>query len=148
VLKEKLLALKEEDLPHILAASGLKLRGEDANIVDGLLVDLFGVVDPEKHGLRRDELRRILTTLIKRIDSTPKTREITMHYRLPVTGATVASPRRAAARPAITMIRRLALYGFKRNPPRPGKAQGIAIQPRAGLPFPVAAGFKPESLRT
>lgn len=47
VLKEKLLALKEEDLPHILAASGLKLRGEDANIVDGLLVDLFGVVAGE-----------------------------------------------------------------------------------------------------
>jgi hypothetical protein len=29
VLKERLLALKEEDLPHILAATGLKLRGED-----------------------------------------------------------------------------------------------------------------------
>ena len=72
MLKEKLLALKEEDLPHILAASGLKLRGEDANIVDGLLVDLFGVVDPEKHGLRRDELRRILTTLIKRIELDPQ----------------------------------------------------------------------------
>jgi hypothetical protein len=55
-LKERLLALKEEDLPHILAASGLKLRGEDPAAVDDLLIELLGI-DPEKHDLRRDELR-------------------------------------------------------------------------------------------
>jgi hypothetical protein len=92
VLKERLLTLKEEDLPHILAATGLKLRGEDPAAVDGLLIDLLGI-DPEKHGLRRDELRGVLTTLIKRIELNPKTREYSVHYRLPVTGVKVASPR-------------------------------------------------------
>lgn len=44
-LKERLLALKEEDLPHILEASGLKLRGENPAVVDGLLIDILGI-DP------------------------------------------------------------------------------------------------------
>jgi hypothetical protein len=51
-------------LPHILAASGLKLRGDDPEIVDGLLIDLLSI-DPEKHNLRRDELRGVLATLIR-----------------------------------------------------------------------------------
>jgi hypothetical protein len=87
-LKERLLALKEEDLPHILEASGLKLRGENPAVVDGLLIDILGI-DPEKHSLRRDELRGVLTTLVKRIELHPKTREYTIHYRLPVTGVKV-----------------------------------------------------------
>jgi hypothetical protein len=91
-LKERLSGLNEADLLHILAASGLKLRGENPAMVDGLLIDLLGI-DPEKHGLQRDELRGVLATLIKRVELDPKTREYSIHYRLPVTGVKVASPR-------------------------------------------------------
>lgn len=93
-LKERLRAIDEEDLRRILAATGLKLRGDDP-----LVLDMIGYSDKQR--LEPDELRRVLTTLVERVELDPKTRDFTIRYRLPVqqfrgknlTGVKLASPR-------------------------------------------------------
>jgi hypothetical protein len=48
---------------------------------------------PAGPSLKPEELRRVLTSLVERIELDPKTRDFTIKYRLPVTGVKVASPR-------------------------------------------------------
>lgn len=86
VLKAKLLAIREDDLIGVLSAQGIKLRGADPR-----LLELIGYSDEEY--LKPDELRRVLTTVVERIEMEPKTRDFRIKYRLPVTGVKVASPR-------------------------------------------------------
>jgi DNA invertase Pin-like site-specific DNA recombinase len=78
-LKEQLLAIKESDLRRVLGANALKLRGEDE-----LTLEMIGYSEKERMG--REELRRVLSTLVERIDLDPKTRRFEIRYRLPVTG--------------------------------------------------------------
>jgi len=85
-LKERLLAINEKDLRRVLAANALKLRGEDE-----LTLDMVGY--SEKLRMGRSELRRVLTTMVERVQLDPKTRRFTIRYRLPATGVKLASPR-------------------------------------------------------
>ena len=85
-LKEKLLAINEEDMRRVLAANALKLRGDDE-----LVLDMIGYSDKQR--LVPDELRRVLTALVERVELDPKTRNFAIRYRLPVPGVKVASPR-------------------------------------------------------
>jgi hypothetical protein len=48
---------------------------------------------PNGPQLKPDELRRVLTALVERIELEPATREFTIRYRIPVTGVKMASPR-------------------------------------------------------
>jgi hypothetical protein len=86
-LKDKLLAVDEDHLIALLAANGMRLRGADHR-----LIDLMWGYDEGK-ALDSDQLRRVLTALVERIELDPKTRDFTIRYRLPVTGVKVASPR-------------------------------------------------------
>ena len=85
-LKQHLLAINEGDLRRVLAATALKLRGDDE-----LVLDMIGYSDKQR--LVPDELRRVLTSLVERVVLDPKTRNFAIRYRLPVTGVNVASPR-------------------------------------------------------
>ena len=51
--------------------------------------------ESEERRLSTDELRRVMHTLVDRVVLDPKTRELTVHYRLNVkpTGVKLASPR-------------------------------------------------------
>ena len=88
-LKEKLNALSEADLRQALLASAMRIRGTEEM--------LWGFWDdPAKlEQLKPEALRHVLTTVVDRIelDPTKDPLESTIHYRLPITGARVASPR-------------------------------------------------------
>ena len=110
-LKERLSTLSERDLREALLASAMRLRGTE-NMLQGFWDD------PSKlEQLKPAALRHVLTTLVDRIELNPKTDPLkfTIHYRLPITGARVASPRQSAAKPAIKIVRRLCLTGFRRR---------------------------------
>lgn len=93
-LKDKLSAITEGDMRRALAATALKLRGDDPAVLE-----MIGYTDRER--VSPDALRRVLTALVERIELDPKTREIAIRYRLPVegpkarklTGVELASPR-------------------------------------------------------
>jgi hypothetical protein len=53
--------------------------------------EMFGIAEGRK--LDRAELRRVVMTLIERVELDPSTRKFLIHYQLPLTGARVASPR-------------------------------------------------------
>jgi len=71
----------------MLSINGLELRE------GGGAFYLLG--EPEERRLDAGELRRVLHTLVDRVELDPKTRELTVHYRLNMkpTGVKVASPR-------------------------------------------------------
>ena len=83
-------ASKEEiaEVARVLAANALKLRGDDE-----MVLDMIGYCDRER--LEPDQLRRVLVSLVERIELDPKTRQFNIRYRLPVTdtGVKVATPR-------------------------------------------------------
>ncbi len=92
-LKEKLLAINEDDLRRALAATALAMRGDDP-----LVLEMISYKDRER--IAPEALRRVLTALVERIELDPKTREFTIRYKLPVpirpkelTGVKLASPR-------------------------------------------------------
>ncbi|HUG77883.1 MAG TPA: hypothetical protein VML57_10400, partial [Burkholderiales bacterium] len=60
-LKEKLLAIDEHDLRRALAATRLKIRGDDQ-----IILDWIGYDDKERLG--HDELRRVLVALVERVE--------------------------------------------------------------------------------
>ena len=43
--------------------------------------------------MKRDEIRRVLTTLVDRIELDPGTRDLRVRYKTPLTGVNLASPR-------------------------------------------------------
>jgi hypothetical protein len=47
----------------------------------------------DKQRIEPDQLRRVLTALVERVELDPKTRNFAIRYRLPVTGVKVATPR-------------------------------------------------------
>jgi hypothetical protein len=63
------------------------MRGDDMEL-DWGWSDL-----PQMERLKPEVLRQVLTTLVERIDLDPKTLTFEIHYRLPITGVKVASPR-------------------------------------------------------
>ena len=88
-LKTKLMSLDPSDIRYILAVNGLEVRGDSG------MLDLFGY--SEDHRLHPGELRKILTTIVERVDLDPITRKFTVRYRLPIpTGVKMASPRGTA----------------------------------------------------
>lgn len=91
-LKDKLAAINEDDMGWALAAYGLKLRGDSPD-----KLAMIGYSDKDK--LAPDELRRVLTTLVERIELDAATRKFNIRYRLPVgtpaanaAGVKLASP--------------------------------------------------------
>ena len=95
-LKDKLAAINESDMRRALTAYGLKLRGDDP-----MVLEMAGYTDKDK--MTPDALRRVLTTLVERIELDANTRQFEIRYRLPVskinpagktpTGFEMASPR-------------------------------------------------------
>ena len=85
VLKRQLQAIEEKDVKELLAWTSL----DTAMGFDNELIDLRG----ETQKLDRGQTRRVLTTLIERVELDPATRKFLIHYKLPLTGARVASPR-------------------------------------------------------
>jgi site-specific DNA recombinase len=87
-LKKQLTAINEKDLRRALAATALKLRGDDQ-----MVLDMIGYDDKQR--IEPDQLRRVLTALVERVELDPKTRAFTIRYRLPVTvpGVKLATPR-------------------------------------------------------
>ena len=71
----------------MLTINGLELRE------GGGMFYLLG--QPEEQRLDAGQLRRVLHTLLDRVELDPKTRELTLRYRLAVkrTGVKLASPR-------------------------------------------------------
>ena len=71
----------------MVSINGLELRE------GGVVFYLLG--ESEERRLDASELRRVLHTLVDRVVLDPKTRELTVHYRLNVrpTGVKLASPR-------------------------------------------------------
>ena len=86
VLKQRLLAIDAKDIRHVLAANGLEVRDGGAG-----MLELLGYSKEQR--MQPDQLRRLLTSVISRVELDPKTRELTVLYRLPVTGVKLASPR-------------------------------------------------------
>ena len=71
----------------MLTINGLELR-EGGGV-------FYLLSESEERRLDAGELRRVLHTLVDRVKLEPKTRELTLHYRLNVkpTGVKLASPR-------------------------------------------------------
>ncbi len=86
-LKERLLTIDADEIRTMLSINGLELRE------GGGVFYLLG--ESEERRLDAGELRRVLHTLVDRVELDPKTRELTVHYRLNVkpTGVKLASPR-------------------------------------------------------
>ena len=86
-LKERLRTIDTDDIRTMLSINGLELRE------GGGAFYLLG--ESEERRLSTDELRRVMHTLVDRVVLDPKTRELTVHYRLNVkpTGVKLASPR-------------------------------------------------------
>ena len=86
-LKKRLLTIDADDIRSMLSINGLELRE------GGGAFYLLG--EPEERRLDAGELRRVLHTLVDRVELNPKTREFTLRYRLNVksTGVRLASPR-------------------------------------------------------
>jgi hypothetical protein len=63
------------------------MRGDDMEVDRGWS-DL-----PKMERLKPEVLRHVLTALVERIELDPKTLKFSIHYRLPITGVKVASPR-------------------------------------------------------
>lgn len=89
-LRQQLRAIDEEDVTAILTATADKLTRGNAN--------LSMLVWGEDRSLPAAELRRVLTTLVERVEMDPATRRFTIKYRLPLTGVKRATPRGFEAR--------------------------------------------------
>ena len=88
-LKARLMEINEEEIRFALLVSGAELR-DGAGSWEGEFG--FGA----QHRIEPDQLRKVLTALVERIELDPETRKISVYYRLPLfkkTGAKVASPR-------------------------------------------------------
>jgi site-specific DNA recombinase len=77
-LKQRLMEFSANDIRYLLQAHGIELgRGEQ-------VLDLIGYGN--EYRLPPGELRRVVTTLIERIEIDPLSRVFSIQYRLPVTG--------------------------------------------------------------
>ena len=85
--EEALLTIDTDEIRTMLAINGLELR-EGGGM-------FYLLSESEDRRLDAGELRRVLHTLVDRVELDPKTRELTLRYRLNVmpTGVKVASPR-------------------------------------------------------
>lgn len=87
-LKRALSTITEKTVRNILSVNGLELRD------GGGFMDMLEYPPEEMPVLQLRALRRLLVTLLDRIELDPNTRAFTLKYRLPVaTGVKVASPR-------------------------------------------------------
>jgi hypothetical protein len=88
-LKQRLLAIDEKDITFALYTSGQGISSGEGYLDDVLSVFGFG----EHMRFSREEMRKVLTTLVERIELEPSSREFSIRYRIPVTGVKMASPR-------------------------------------------------------
>ena len=86
-LKKRLLTIDTSDIRTMLSINGLELR-EGAGV-------FYLLSESEERRVDAGDLRRVLHTLVDRVELDPKTRKLTVHYRLNVrpTGVKLASPR-------------------------------------------------------
>ena len=86
-LKKQLQTIDADDVRELLILNGVELRD------GGGTFQLLG--SSEEHRLDAGQLRRVLSTLLDRVELEPRTRELTLRYRLNVkpTGVKLASRR-------------------------------------------------------